>query len=202
MDITGLINDNEGALVGAIGGLMIAIIASFLTHFFSNYRQRAKEKTLYIGLLQTMLIEITYQKHQLEKIGESVKSFMELSIERKKFVADSIPIPLNLSISDSILSKIIDYKRYERSVFVNLAIYLNQLRDVNTYLNFKIARDINSTLNDAIVSENSIQVYFSVLQNDHINRAKTGNVKLKLLIEKELHKFPKEQVSIIENIKE
>lgn len=190
MEIANFIERNEGALVGAIGGVTIAIIASFLTHALFVFRQREKEKNAYLGLLQTLRIELYYQRQQFSLIEEIMSNLQIASVKNEAFIVESIPIRLNLSISEAILSKIIDYKKYERNIVAILTMYLNQLRDINFYLDFKNAREVLDYVNENRTVEEAINTYFAVFHEEYIDKAQTGNSNLHKLIEKELKLFP------------
>lgn len=196
MDIVKFINDNEGALVGASGGMLIAIIASLLTHAFSVYRQREKDKNAYIGFLQTLRVEFFYQRQQFVLIKEIMNNLKIASIKNEEFIVESIPIRLNLSISEAILSKIIDYKNYERDIAVLLTMYLNQLRDINIYLDFKNAREVLNYLTENRTKEESITIYFDVFQQEYLDKAQTGNANLHKLIDRELKSFSEKVIDL------
>lgn len=190
---------NEAALIGAIGGLLIAILAAYLTYFFSVCQTQKKEKDAYQGLLYTLHVELFWQNNHFELLRKTLDKLKVVSIENKSFVLERSPMAFNLTIVETCLLKIIDYKYYNHKIVVLLTSYLNQIRDINFYLDFKNANDLLKNINDKKEIEQRISDYFNVLNKEYMDKTQPVISKIRILIENELKDYPKEKMVFIES---
>jgi len=192
---------NEGALIGAIGGLLIAILAAYLTYFFSVRQAQKKEKDAYLGLLYTLHVELYWQNHHFDLLKKTLVKLKSASIENNSFVIESSPMQFNLSIIETGLLKVIDYKYYDYRIVALLTSYLNQIRDINYFLDFKNANELIHNFNDKHEIEQRIADYFNVLNNEYVNKTQPVISDIRKLIENELKDYPNEKMVCAENNK-
>lgn len=192
---------NEGDLVGSLGGIFIAIIAAYLTYYFSVIQAQKKEKDSYHGLLYTLHVELYWQNNHLILLIKTLDILKAASLENKSFVLESSPMQFNLSIIETGLLKIIDYKYYDYKIVALLTSYLNQIRDINYYLDFKNANMLLRNLNDKQEIQTCIEDYFNVLNNEYINKTHPVIIDIRKLVENELKDYPKEKMIREENKK-
>lgn len=185
---------NEGELIGAMGGILIAILAASLTYFFSIYQTQKKEKDAYQGLLYTLHVELYWQNNHFDLLRKTLDKLKVASMVNKSFVLESSPMQFNLSIIETGLLKAIDYKYYNHEIVAFVTSYLNQIRDINYYLDFRSANDLMLNLNDKQEIEQRIADYFDVLINEYINRTQPVISNIRKLIENELKDYPKEKM--------
>ncbi len=116
MSIVNFWERNEGTLIGAIGGLLIAILAAHLTYFFAVRQAKKKEKDAYQGLLYTLHIELCWHNHHFNLLKNTLDKLKSASIEKKSIVINNSPIQFDLSIIETGLFKVIDYKHYNYEI--------------------------------------------------------------------------------------
>lgn len=81
-----------------MGGLLIAILAAYLTYFFSVRQAQKKERDAYQGLLYTLHVELYWQNNHFDLLKVTLDKLKDASIENKSFVLESSPMQFNLSI--------------------------------------------------------------------------------------------------------
>lgn len=192
---------NEGDLIGAMGGLLIAILAAYLTYFFSVCQAQKKERDAYQGLLYTLHIELYWQNNHFDLLKVTLNKLKDASIENKSFVLESSPMQFNLSIIETGLLKAIDYKYYNHEIVALLTSYLNQIRDINYFLDFKNANMLLHNLANKQEIEQRIGDYFNVLNNEYITRTQPVISDIRKMIENELKDYPKDKMVCAENRK-
>lgn len=192
---------NEGDLIGAMGGLLIAILAAYLTYFFSVRQAQKKERDAYQGLLYTLHVELYWQNNHFDLLKVTLDKLKDASIENKSFVLESSPMQFNLSIIETGLLKAIDYKYYNHEIVALLTSYLNQIRDINYYLDFKNANMLLHNLADKQEIEQRIGDYFNVLNNEYITKTQPVISDIRKMIENELKDYPKDKMVCAESRK-
>lgn len=190
---------NEGELIGSLGGLLIAILAAYLTYFFSEQHALKKEKDAYQGLLYTLHLELYWQKNHFVLLRKTLDKLKTASIEKQSFVLESSPMQFNVSIIETVLLKVIDYKYYDYKIVALLTSYLNQIRSINYFLDFKNAKELMHNLNNKQEIEQRIVDYFNVLNNDYIDKTQSVIPDIRKLIEIELKDYPKENMVCAES---
>lgn len=199
MNILGFWERNEGQLVATIGGILIAIIAAYLTYLLSLYQINKKEKDAYQGLLYTLHVELYWQNHHFELLKKTLYRLKITSIQNKKFVFESTPMQFDLTIIEKGLLNVIDYKYYNYELVALLTSYINQIRDINHFLDFKNASDLLNNLNDKPDIEQLIAGYFNDLNIEYINKTQPVISRIRKIIENELKNYPKEKMVFKEN---
>jgi hypothetical protein len=194
---------NEGQLVATIGGIVIALIAAYLTFYFSNLQTKRKEKENYDGMLYVLHVELFWQNNQLDMLKRTLEKLKTTSINEREFVIENPPAQFNLAIIELCLEKIVDYKDYKHELVVLLVSYINQIKELNYILDFRNARDILSKINknETREIEERIGDYFDVFDIEYIDKAKPNISMIRKIIENELKDYPKEKMIFKEDNK-
>lgn len=187
---------NEGQLVGTIGGVIIAILAAGLTYYFSQRQIDKKEQNAYNGLLYTLYVELYWQDHHFVLLKETLSKLEFVSIKNNEFVLQEAPMQFDLSITEQVLLKSIDYKHFNHDLVALLTSYQNQVRDINYFLDFNKASYLLRNLNDDVEKKKRISDYFSVLKNEYINKTQPVIADLREIIKNELKDYPKEKLNL------
>lgn len=190
---------NEGTLLGTLGGILIAILAAFLTLMFSQYKISKKEKENYQGLLYTLHAELYWHDHHFKLLKNTLLKLKTASIKKQEFVLLNSPMQFNLSITETILLKAVEYKHYKHELIALLTSYLNQMRDINYFLDFSNANELLIKTENGINNGEIISDYFTVLENQYIEKTQPVISDMRKIIESELKNYPKEKMVLTEN---
>lgn len=200
-------NRNEGQLIGTAGGILIAILAAFLTYYLSNRqvnkkekeameKEMKKEKEKYEGMLYVLHVELYWQNHQLDMLKNTLDKLKTTSIDKRKFVIENAPTEFNLLIVEKCLDKIIDYKDYKHELVVLLVSYINQIKELNYILDFRNARELISNMgkDETLDIEGRIEDYFNTFNAEYIEKIKPNISTIRQIIEEELEDYPREKM--------
>jgi len=180
---------NEGELISTFGGTIVAILAAFLTYFLSKYQAVKKERNKYQGLLYTVYIELIWHKSHFEKLIKTIDRIGDISITEQFIITDSAPMQFNLALIENGLNQIIEYKSFNQNLVVLTTSYLNNLRDINYFLEFSTANKVLQNQSDKSNIENQIKGYFETLKTEYINKTLPVIPDLMSLIEKEIKDY-------------
>ncbi|MEI6062380.1 MAG: hypothetical protein WCR72_16895, partial [Bacteroidota bacterium] len=192
---------NEGQLVGTSGGILIALLATYLSYRYSRYQASKKEKTRYQGMLYTLHVELYWQNLHFDLLIKTLESLKIVSIQNKSFVLEDAPMQFDLFIIEKGLANIIEYKNYKHELVALLVSHLNQIRSINQFLDFKNVSALNNNLQVKKCVEKSIESYFDTLSNEYINKTQPGISVIRKMIEDELKDYPEDKLIFAERSK-
>lgn len=95
---------NEGQLIATIGGIVVALLAAYLTFYFSNLQTKRKEKENYDGMLYILHVELFWQNNQLDMLKRTLEKLKTTSINEREFVIENPPAQFNLAIIELCLA--------------------------------------------------------------------------------------------------
>lgn len=187
---------NEGQIIGTLGGVLIALIAAYLTYYFSRLQAKRKEKESYLGMLYILHLEFYFHNDQLDRLRETIEKLKVSSIEKREFVIENPPAEFNLSIVEKCLDKIIDYECFKHEIVIFVVSYINLIKEFNYILDFRNARELMSKirLNENIDIVEKIEGYFDTINVEYIDKAKLNISELRRIIENELKDFPRDKI--------
>lgn len=133
---------NEGQIVSTLGAALVAILAAFLTYFISKWQMNKKAKKYYQGLKQTLLVELKLQENQLHILKESLRNLKNVSITKKEFVINNVPMKFETSYIETVLINVVKYENFYMHLVANIQAHLYNLRDINFVLDFKTANEL------------------------------------------------------------
>lgn len=194
---------NEGQIIGTLGGVLIALIAAYLTYYFSRLQVKRKEKKSYQGMLYILHLELFFHNDQLDRLRETLEKLKITSIDKREFVIENSPAELNLSIIEKCLDKIIDYEGFKHELVVFVVSYINLIKEFNYILDFRNARELMSKIveNENRDIEERIEDYFDTLNVEYIDKAKLNISEIRKIIENELKDYPRDKMIFKENNK-
>lgn len=181
---------NEGQLIGTLGGVLIAILAALLTFFFSQYQSDKRGKFTYQGLLYILYVELGWHINHLKLLRATLNELKLASIRNHTFVLESAPKQVDLSIFEKGILNLIDYKHFNHGIVAFVVSYQNQIREINSCIDFKNAKELLANMNDIHDIDKRIADYFDVLDNEYTKKAQQLNYEIQKLIEKELKGYP------------
>lgn len=190
---------NEGTLLGTLGGVIIAILAAFLTLLFSQYQISKKEKETYQGLLYTLHVELHWHDQHFDLLKNTLQKLKTTSIKNHEFVLLNSPMQFDLSITETILLKVVEYKHFNQELVAFLTSYLNQMKDINYFLDFSNASELLIKTENGINKGELISDYFTVLENQYIGKTQPVISDMRKIIENELKVYPKKKMVLTEN---
>ena len=142
---------NEGQIIGTLGGVIIALIAAYLTYYFSRIQAKRKERKSYQGMLYILHLELYFQNDQLYRLRETIEKLKITSIDKREFVIENPPAEFNLSIIEKCLDKIIDYEGFKHELVVFVVSYINIIKEFNYILDFRNARELMSKISSSSI---------------------------------------------------
>jgi len=193
MIVIDFLHRNEGQLFGIMGGIIVAIIASFMTYWLSQIQILQNDKKAYKSLIYTLLVEVTWHKNHLKLLKGTLGDIRIASELEHTFVLKEPPMQFSLSIIEASLPKIVNYRIYNSRLVTLLTSYLNQIRDINHYLDFKNAGILLNYIKDIKDIDCKITSYFYVLNTEYLDKAMINIEDIRNLISKELKGFIKEK---------
>lgn len=194
---------NEGQIIGTLGGVLIALIAAYLTYYFSRLQVKRKEKKSYQGMLYILHLELYFHNDQLDRLRETLEKLKITSIDKREFVIENSPAEFNLSIIEKCLDKIINYEGFKPELVVFVVSYINLIKEFNYILDFRNARELMSKIieNENRDIEERIEDYFDTLNVEYIDKAKLNISEIRKIIENELKDYPRDKMIFKENNK-
>ena len=97
------------------------------------------------------------------------------------------------------LIKIIEYKNYNYELLALLTSYLNQLRDINYFLDFRTTNELLNKSEPIINRGEIISAYFTTFEEQYINKTKPVISDIRKIIENELKDYPQNIMILTEN---
>lgn len=185
---------NEGSIIGTFGAALIAVLAAFLTYYLSQKQIKKNNKNSYQGLLYALHIELDGHKHHFSLLENSLEAIEKVSIENDEFIIKSPPTQFNLLICENTISRIIDYKKFNHEIVALLTSYMNQIRNINYFIDFNNANAIISKVENNAEKKLHIKNYFSALKEQHIIKTESIISQIRIIIEEELSDYPKEMI--------
>ena len=191
---------NEGEIIGAIGGLLIAIVAAILTNWISKKYTDKKEHNSYIGYVYSLHSELAFQRNQFKLLISSLDSYRRVSLASHRFVIDSLPTQFNIELIETLIFKMLDYKKYNSLVVVKLLAYVSQVKAIVAYLNFNNANLLLENLMTVEEKDECICLYLDNINSDYVDKMipLISDLRMKLEIE-DLKDYPKDKLLLKEN---
>ncbi len=189
MNNLSFIERNEGAIISTLGAALIAIFAAFLTYYLSQKQDSKNKKNAYNGILYALNIELHWHQNHIKLLENSLKAIETVSRENSTFIIDNPPTQFNLQVCENTLSKIINYKRFNHEIVALLTSYLNQIRNINYFIDFKNANSILSKVDNIEEKKVHIKNYFETLKSEHIDKTKISLEELTNIINDELKDY-------------
>ena len=180
---------NEGEIIGALGGAIIAIIAVFLTYLLSKRQLQNKERRMYYGQLYIIHVALHWHKTSLKLLSNTLTELENTSISNREILIGNLPMTVDLSVIDASLKNIIEYKYFNHGIAALLISYQIQLRNIIKALEFKHLKDLleNNINKDQI--EDSIKEYFASLNSQYLNTMQTMITDIRKHIEQEIKDY-------------
>lgn len=184
---------NEGDFIGAIAGILIAIVASFLTFYLAKSNDFQKERNNYQGNLYSLYVELDWHKNHFKLLNKTLFKLKTASLQNGYFILKSTPMQFDLSITENSLNRITGFKGYNHEIIGMLISYINQLKSINYLLDFNKANELIFNKN---IKQNieRISKYFEVLDTQYISITQSAISKIRILIETELKDYPQERL--------
>lgn len=186
---------NEGEIIGAIGGLLIAIVAAILTNWISKKHADKKEHNTYIGYVYTLHSELAFQSHQFKLLISSLDSYRRVSLASHRFVIDHLPAQFNIELIETLILKMLDYKNFNSLVVVKLLAYVSQAKAIIEYIDFHNANQLLENLITDEDKDECINLYLDNINNEYVNKMIPLISEIRLNIEnKDLKDYSKEKL--------
>ena len=183
---------NEGSIIGTLGAALIAILAAFLTYYLSQRQSSKNKEKAYQGLLYALHVELDWHNSHLGLLENSLAAIEQASISNDVFIIENPPTQFNLLICENTISKMVDYEKFNHEIVALLTSYMNQIRNINYFINFNNANAILSKVENKAEKKLHIKNYFTVLNDEYIHKTRPVISQIRILIEKELKDYPKE----------
>ena len=148
----------------------------------------------YQGLLYILHVELDWHRHHFVLLKNSLESIEQVSILNNIFVLKSPPMRFDLSICEKSITHLIDYKTFNHEIVAYLASYINQIRNINYFLDFNNANAILSKIEDEAERKVHIKNYFLGLKTEYIDKTMPSISEIRILIEQELKNYPKDKI--------
>jgi len=191
---------NEGEIIGAIGGLLIALVAAYLTNKISKKYSEKKDYNSYLGIVYTLHAELSFQRQQFKLLISSLDSLRRESLSNHGFAVDSLPTQFNIELIDTLILKMLDYKDYNRFVVVKLLAYISLVKAIVSFLNFNNANQLLKSLMTDAEKDDCINLYFNEINVEYVDKMipLISEIRLNLELE-DLKDYPKEVLLFKEN---
>ncbi len=174
-------------IFATLGGIIIALISTFLAHYFSRLSSKAKSKKLYQQSLESIDATFDWQLGQLSRLETSLNHLKDASVISKKIVIDNLPVKLETNLLLSLLDNLVSHEKGEKNLLKLIIVYINHIDEFNYQLDFKNANKTLENLNDKSIEE-SINEYFKDIKKEYIDKIQLEVKYCKQWIEKELKK--------------
>jgi len=179
---------NEGQIISTAGGIIVAILAAFLTYFLAKRQNISQERDYYQGILSTLHVELYWHNHHFDLLKKTLDKLESESIRKKSFLIERAPMQFNLSIIESSIENITGYKRFNPQLLALLTSYQNQIRNINYFLDFTNANEIIMSIENSQEKENRIADYFQVIRTEYIIKTQPVISDMRRIIEKKMNK--------------
>lgn len=179
-------------VISTASGVLIALVAAFLTYYLSKHQTNNDNKHKYQGLLYTLHVELDWHYHHFDLMTNTLRKLEKNSMAIERFATNGDPMLFDLSIVENIVLKLTDYKNFDHAIVALLTSYLNNLKDINSYLDFRIA---NELLDNQVGNHDSKQIisdYFQTLRSEYVDKTQPVINDIQKLIKDELKNYPKE----------
>lgn len=194
------IEKNEGALIGAFGGGVTAVLAAFLTYYLSKVNRRKKEKKVYEGLLYSIHTELDWQKNHTRALRNQLGKVKRLSIESVRFVVDEAPNKYDTRYLEYCRERILEYDNFTPQILALLSTYINLLLETNVNIDFRAARSLHIPEGESLTPK-LIEGYFETIEKENLDKIEKTIPLIRSLIEHDLEDFPEDLLVNRENEK-
>src|SRR5699024_979367 len=118
---------NEGAIISTLGGVFIALLASFLTYALSKRRTRIKEERIYQGILYSVHLELDWQLNHNRMLRGELSNIRRLSLKEGRFIVEKAPDEFHIDYIENCRERILDYDLFDPKILAFLSTYINLL---------------------------------------------------------------------------
>lgn len=136
------IERNEGAIIGAFVGVIIALLGVFLTSLSQRRNEYTRLNKLRRGYLFALREELDTHKRLIQFVREVFEAIMKRSIEIKQIVIDKPPRTLPVSFLTELRTKLLESRVYDDQIFRLLTAYINQCELINADIDLTEVRKV------------------------------------------------------------
>ena len=164
--------DIKEQIILTASGILVAIIAAFLTYFLTRFQENKKSEKLYFKTFE--IIDATFDWHlsQLNRLDKSLGYLEEASVKSRNIIIDKFPARFNSSIIQKSVENLISFKGCDEKLVKLLVFYSNHIEELNEQLDFS---EIHNTMDkiELFEKEESIRSFFSEIRTEYVEKLKT-----------------------------
>ena len=185
------IEKNSGSLVGSIGGAFTAILAAFLTNYFSVQSRKKKDKKIYEGVLYSIHTELHWQLNHTGALRNQLNEIERISKLNEEFCVEKAPNSIDTRYLEYCRQRLLEYDDFDHKIVALLSTHINLLNDTNVNIDFRVAQKLKAPEGERLTKE-MIGKYFSKIEEDNLQKIEISVPLIRTHIEKELEGFPEE----------
>ena len=150
--------------------VLVAVISAWLAYNYTLKATSKNQEEAYYSTLCIIKYEVNWHQQAIQACRESMYSLKEASIEKEKIVLTDYQLRISDVLIQKSLDNIISHHSFNRSLALSLTVYMNQIREINFYLDFRRGIQLLENFQTKQERDDAIESYFNVLENEFLTK--------------------------------